>query len=91
MKYPFMVQEPAQELHIMLSITKNLLLSTDKFATTNYITIFDKEEVNIYNANDTIIAVTRGAILHGWRDAGTKLWCIPLVAVVKNNNTTPSL
>jgi hypothetical protein len=45
LKYPFMVQEPAWELHITLGITKNLLLSTGKFATTNYITIFDKEEV----------------------------------------------
>ncbi len=48
---------------------------------------FDKEEVNIYDASDTIIAVTRGAILQGWWDAATKLWSIPLVAAVKNNNT----
>ncbi len=87
MGYPFKVQEPAQELHITPGITKNLLLSTGKFAATNYITIFNKEEVNIYNANDIIIAVTRGAILHGWWDAATKLWHIPLVEVVINNNT----
>jgi hypothetical protein len=52
-----------QELHITPGITKNSLLITGKFAATNYITIFDKEEVNIYDANNTIIAVTRGAIL----------------------------
>jgi hypothetical protein len=48
---------------------------------------FDKEEVNIYDTNNTIIAVTRGAILRGWWDAATKLWHIPLIAVVRNNNT----
>ncbi len=39
--------------------------TTSSLAATNYITIFDKEEVNIYDANDTIIAVTRRAILQG--------------------------
>jgi hypothetical protein len=72
-EYPFKVREPAQELHITPSITKNSLLSTGKFAATNYITIFDKEEVIINNANKTIIAVTRGAILRGWWDAATML------------------
>jgi hypothetical protein len=62
-EYPFKVQKPAQELHITPGITKNSLLSTGKFAAANNITIFDMEEVNIYAANDTIIAVTRGAIL----------------------------
>jgi hypothetical protein len=47
-EYPFKVQEPAQELHIRPGIIENLLLSPSKFAAANYITIFDKEEVNIY-------------------------------------------
>ncbi len=64
-EYPFKVRSPAQELHITPGITENSLLSTSKFAAANYITIFDKEEVNIYDANNTIIAVTRGAILRG--------------------------
>ncbi len=72
-KYPFKVQEPARELLITPGITKNSLLSTGKFAAANYITIFDKEEVNIYDANNTIITVTRGAILRGWWDAAMKL------------------
>jgi hypothetical protein len=61
-------------------------LAQETFAAINYITIFNKEEVNIYNANNTVIAVTRGAILRGWWDAATKLWHIPLVKVVRNNN-----
>ena len=57
-EYPFQVRDPAKQLHITPGITTNLLLSTNKFAEANYITIFDKEEVNIYDANDTVIAVT---------------------------------
>ncbi len=84
---PFKVQGPANELHIMPGNTKNLLLRKGQFAATNEITIFDKEEVNIYNTNDTIIAVARGAVPQGWWDAATRLWHISLVAVVRNNNT----
>ena len=62
-------------------------MSTNEFAAANYITIFDNEEVNIYDANDTIIAVTRGAILRGWKCKITGLWRIPLVDIVRNNNT----
>jgi hypothetical protein len=61
-------------------------LSTSKFTAVNYITIFDKEEVNIYDANNTIIAVTRGAILRGFKCPMTGMWRIPLVDLVWNNN-----
>ena len=86
-EYPFQVRDPAKHLHITPNITTNSLMSTNKFAAANYITIFDNEEVNIYDANDTIIAVTRGAILRGWKCKITGLWRIPLVDMVRNNNT----
>jgi hypothetical protein len=86
-EYPFNVRDPAKELHITPGIHENSLLSTGKFADANYISIFDKEEVNIYDANDTIIMVTRGAILRGYRDPKSTLWRIPLVNVVRNDNT----
>ncbi len=86
-EYPFQVQDPVKQLHITPGITTNLLLSTSKFAAANYITIFDKEEVNIYDANNTIIAVTQGAILRGFICPASGLWRIPLVDMVRNNNT----
>ncbi len=46
-EYPFKVRALAQELHITPGVTENSLLSTSKFADANYITIFDKEAVNI--------------------------------------------
>jgi hypothetical protein len=77
-KYPFKVRSPAQELHISPGITENSLLSTSKFAAANYITIFDKEEVNVYDANNMIIAVTRGTTLHGFKCPMAGMWRIPL-------------
>ncbi len=58
-----------------------------EFADANYITIFDKEAVNIYDANDTAITLTRGAILRGFKCPMTGMWRIPLVDLVRNNNT----
>jgi hypothetical protein len=86
-EYPFKVRAPAQELHITPGVTKNSLLSTSKFTNANYITIFDKEAVNIYDANETTITITRGVILRGFKCPMTGMWRIPLVDLVRNNNT----
>ena len=56
-------------------------------ADANYISIFDAEEVNIYNANNTKITTTRGAILRGYRDKDEGVYRVPLVQNVKNVNT----
>ena len=63
-------------------------MSTNQFAVADYITVFDKEEVNVYNANDVKITVTRGAILRGWRCPNTGLWRIPLCPTIRNDNVT---
>ena len=49
----------------MPGIMQDSLTSTSKFANAGYITVFEKEEVNIYDASSTNITVTRGAILKG--------------------------
>ncbi len=65
-KYPFDVRAPANELHITPGVNLHSLLSTGKFANANYIMVFDKEMVNVYDANDTIFTISRGAILRGF-------------------------
>jgi hypothetical protein len=60
------VCHPAKDMHIVPGIKRDSLLSIPKFVDTNYIAIFDKDNVNIYNANKTSIIITRGAILQGW-------------------------
>ncbi len=49
--------------------------------------MFDKDTINVYNTNNTVITVTKEAILRGWRDKDNKLWHIPLVDMVQNQNT----
>ena len=81
------VCHPAKDIHIVPGIECDSLLSIAKFADANYIAIFDKDELNIYDANKTKVTISRGAILRGWRCKETKLWRIPLVPHVSNNNT----
>ncbi len=57
------VRQPAKDIHIVPSIQSNSLLSTAKFAKAGYITVFDNEEVNIYDAHNTTSKVLRAAIL----------------------------
>jgi hypothetical protein len=71
----------------MPGIECNSLLSIPKFVDANYIAIFDKDEVNIYDTNKTIITVSRSTILRRWQCKQTKLWWVPLTKIVKNENT----
>jgi hypothetical protein len=68
------VRQPAKDVHIVPSIESNSLLSTSKFVEAGYITVFDDEEVNIYDAHDTTLKVARGAILQEWFDKMHNLW-----------------
>jgi hypothetical protein len=81
--YPFTVRAPASEIHITPGITSNSLLSTSKYAEADYITIFNKEQVNVYNVNNVVISVSRGAVLQGWRDPKSGLWQIPLLLMIR--------
>ena len=87
-EYPFKVRHPASEVHITPGVTSNSLMSTNQFAQAGYITVFDKEEVNIYDANDVKITVTRGAILRGWRCEETGFWRIPVCPTIRSHNVT---
>ncbi len=71
----------------MPGIKRKSLLSIPKFADANYVAIFDKDEVNIYDANKTKIIVSHSAILRGWQCKQTNLWRVPLIKNVQNNNT----
>jgi hypothetical protein len=82
------VHSPARGIYITLSIKEMLLISTVKFAEAGYVTIFDQDQVNIYDQRNTGITVSKAAILLGWREPETNnLWRIPLVPVVCNQNT----
>jgi hypothetical protein len=46
------------------------------------LTIFDKALVNVYDTNDTVITVSKGAILLGFRDPARNVYRISLVDMV---------
>ena len=50
-------------------------------------TVFDGEEVYIYDSSNTKVTVSRESILRGWFDKDTNLWQVPLFPVVLNPNT----
>ncbi len=61
------MREPAHSVNIVPALVKNSLLSTNKFAEAGYTVIYDKDEVNFYDARTTKITVSEEAILTGWR------------------------
>ena len=61
------VGAPAQDDHITPGITETFLLSTAKFADAGYTTIFDGNQVNIYDQHNTVITVSRAAIIQDKR------------------------
>jgi hypothetical protein len=86
-EYPFNVRAPANKLHNTPGVSQHSLISTGEFANANYITVFDKEMVNVNNAINTIFTISRGAILRGSCNPVLNLYQIPLVDMVWNNNT----
>ena len=79
------LREPAQSVHIVPKV-KDSLLSTNKCVEADYIAIYDKKEVNYYNAKTTQITVSNAAVLTEWRCPKTRLWRVPLVAHPTNVN-----
>ena len=82
------LRQLAREADVVPGIQSSLL-STSKLADDNYITILDKEKVEIFDANNTKVITTRGAVLRGFRCPVTKLHRIPLKPVneITNLNT----
>jgi hypothetical protein len=66
---------------------KTTLVSNSKLADANYITVYDREEVNVYDAEMTKVVPTKQAVMTGWRDRITGLWRVPLQHNVANINT----
>ena len=63
-RLPFSIRQPVSEVHMVPGIKHNLL-SMNQFAEVKYITIFDDDEVNIYDATNTEVKVSRGSVLRG--------------------------
>ena len=85
-KLPFQLREPANEMNVVPGVHTSLI-SASKMADAGYITILDKDELNIYDSTTTTIALSKKAMLKGYRCTQSGLWRIPLKDKVQNENT----
>ena len=60
------LRNPARDVDMVPMLAEYTLLSASKFADANYISIYDKNEVNIYDARTAKITVSEEAVLQGW-------------------------
>jgi hypothetical protein len=81
------LREPTQSVTIVPSLVGNSLLSTVKMVEAGYTAIYDDKEVNFYDTTTTKITVLADTILKGWRCPWAKLWHVPLIDNVRNENT----
>ena len=72
------VREPANAVDIVPGLQHNSLLSINKFAEANYVTVFMPDEVNIFHGKQASITSTHQPIIQGWRDPATGLWRIQI-------------
>lgn len=59
---------PRKSVDIVPAMIKDTLISFGKFADVRYFTIFDDEEVNIYDGLKANLKIREEAIIKGWRD-----------------------
>lgn len=89
-KLQYNMQAPATEANMVPSLAMNLLLSTSKLADANYITIFTKDEVQVFDGGLAKVNVN-GAVMKGWRCPTAKLWRVPIKPMWTNTNTDTTL
>ena len=73
------LKEPTRTFNIVPDITLDPLASTSKMCDAGYFSVFDKEEVWIYNAQTTKFTAPKPLVLKRWRDKVSTIWRIPLV------------
>ena len=73
------LREPARTFDMVPDITLDPLASTSKMCDAGYFSVFDEEEVRIYDAQTTKITTSKPPVLKGWRDKVSTLWRIPLI------------
>jgi hypothetical protein len=81
------LREPARSINIVPSLVGITLLSTVKMVEASYTAIYEDKEVNLYDTTTTKFTVLADAILKGWQCPWAKLWHVPLVDNVHNENT----
>ena len=71
------LRKEAREGHT-ISDLKNNLYSINKLVNADYVPIFLRDSIQIYDATNTTITVSRDAVCRGYFDNKTNLWRLPL-------------
>ena len=74
--------EPACTFDIVTDVTLDCLASTRKMCNAGYFTVFDGEEVRIYDAETKKVVTSKSLVLKGWRGIVSTLCRIPLTKQV---------
>ena len=85
------LRSPARAVDIIPALKHNSLISVPKLSQAQYITVFDGDEVNVYDGHTTKIHVTNEAVMAGWLCKKTNLYRIPLKPNMKTSTQTPFL
>ena len=72
------LRNPACTFDMVPDVTLDYLLSTGKTCDAGYLSVFDGEEVRIYDAETTKILISKSPVHKGWRDTISRLWKILL-------------
>ena len=67
------LREPARTFNMVPVVVINLLASTSKFCDAKYITLFDKEDVNVYDAGKKLVTISNPPIIKVSWDAARTL------------------
>lgn len=79
--------DPEREAHRPHDYQWRLLLGNSKLDDNDYISIFDKDASNVYDATNRHATFTRGSIIGGWRHPhNINTWWVLLVRKVANQN-----
>ena len=71
--------DPACTFDMVPDVILDYLASTSKMIDAGYFTMFDGEEMRIYNAETTNVVTSKLPVFEGWRDIISTLWRIPIV------------
>jgi hydrogenase maturation factor len=77
-KLKYEMRELAADADVVPGRAMNSLLSTSKLADANYVTVFMKDEVKIFDAATAPFQLEGKVVMQGWRYPKTKLWRVPL-------------
>ena len=78
------VRKTARTVDMVPSLAGQSLLSGAKFTEAGYISVCDRNEVNLDDSRTARIVVSEEAVLKGWFCPHTKTWQIPVQANITN-------